>query len=217
MITGAVLAEHALDGIVGNGDRTLVERVLACGAAVKELDDWLLFLDPPTTTRELMEGVVGGTVETSRWIEYRRLIEVLAPVLGESVTPARMILPGLAVRTWGPVLHHWGMPTLGEAWSRPRVFFPFRENRASWDWPKTIFVRPVEAIAALAELRAFDPRAPGLLRASGDPAVDDLLTQPGEPLAEPGSHELEYLMDGLQRWLSAAGDRGLLICLDGDS
>jgi len=170
----AFAVDHGqLRRVVGSADAALSRRALARRTKVGELNE--LFEEYGFSVREALDQVLSGKLETGRAGEYRRLLELLGPLLGRAIAPREIVLPGRGWHEIGPWMPRWGLPRLARVWGRQDLF-PWkrrprlgaasaagasrrgvqrlREENALL-WPVARFIPASELPALTAELKGF--------------------------------------------------------------
>lgn len=221
-ITGFAIDISHIEELPGSGtaDRNVVDRALAHEQLVRELDDFFGYYGSGST-EEVLCAVLAGDVQIDKYIEYRRLLELLGLTLGRQLEPSMMIIPGYGLDEAGPLLSHLGLRVLGTAWAEHRLHFPCTLPKEHLDsnWPKAVVIRQPELPLVQAELRSYDRTILVNSPLSGDPKVDELLTTPGEALVDPDDRHLEFLLEGISMWVETTlttEQDDLMLIVDGD-
>ncbi|MFE4513576.1 hypothetical protein ACFRMQ_05145 [Kitasatospora sp. NPDC056783] len=201
------LSAFAVDGdallaLAGCGDEKFVRRALARIGEPGRREELPRCADAAAVEPVLRE-LVDGRVDASRPSRYTRLLELVAPLVGERLGAA--VLPG---RGWdgldGP-LRAWGLPALAGRWGRGWAF-PWREaSRGPWPWPFPVLVTKAELASVCDELLLFDADRAEDFPGGGGWDEDDL------------EEAIRLLEECLQPWADGALARGrdLLLLRDG--
>jgi hypothetical protein len=203
----AYAVDHeALFALVGSKDDGLVAKVLARKSEVEDLDEFFQE-DYDTTVEEIVRELVRGELDPRSAGEYRRVLEVVAPVIGKSAGP-EADLPGRGwqdeeIAAW---LELAKLPRLAAVW-KEEAPYPWRKwpkkpeppIPATFDWPKARFI-PKSVHETLAnELAKFQiAKAPSL------------------PERQEGCEEdADYLLQSFRGWLRDAKGTDLVVLHDG--
>lgn len=187
---------------------------------VRELDDFYSSYGL-CSTADVLCAVLAGDMQLEKFIDYRRLLELLGATLGQQLEPSMMIIPGYGLDEAGPLLSHFGLRVLGTVWAEHRLHFPntLPIEHPDSNWPKAIVINPAELPLVQVELKSYDPTMLANPQLSGDPKVDELLTTPGEPLVDTDNNYMEFLLDGVSKWVGATLEKegeSLMLIIDGD-
>jgi hypothetical protein len=216
---GFVLDVAALNAVVGSKDRKLVARVLKHPTA-EEVNDLIDERHTRLSLEAAMIEIVDGKLRAAHAYEYRRTLEIVAALLGESVAPAPT-LPGRGWQELGPAWSHWGLQRLGKIWGGaqsgnrelPWPWTSPRRDRAV-RWPIAVIVLRRDVAAVLAEVKAFKAKTAALRGVpTGIARFSDAAYWPVEDLAG----EAEHAAKAVAKWLArgAATKRDVLILHDG--
>jgi hypothetical protein len=205
ILFGWAVDHEKLFAVVGSRDEAFVAKVLAQDA-VEEIDEFFQE-DYDTSVSDVLAELVAGKLDPRSAGEYRRLLEVIAPVVGKSAGP-EVEMPG---RGWqDEEIAEWmkaaKLPKLASLWST-HAWFPWRTQPetperpipATWEWPKARFLPSRDHDALAAELATFDTKkAPPL------PERQEGLEQ-----------EADFLIQSIRGWLRDARGTDVVIIHDG--
>jgi hypothetical protein len=197
---------EALFAVVGSKDESFIAKVLARKNEVEDLDEFFQE-DYDTTVEEILRELVCGDLDPRSAGEYRRVLEVVAPVVGKSAGPEADV-PG---RGWqDEELAAWlelaNLPRLAAVWKVEAPFpwrtwpkTPERPIPATFDWPKARFIARSDHDALAKELAKFDiAKAPSL------------------PERQEGCEpDADYLLQSFRGWLRDAKGTDLVVLHDG--
>lgn len=207
-LRGFAISLEKLYGLVGCRRPAIQRRALAAEEIVEELDELLSEWGEQLTVKQTLEELVAGKLDRAHAYEYRRMLELLGELVGRSLEPVEVTLPGRGWHALDRTFPALGLARLGKLWCRDNLPFPWRRAVASSrvDWPIATVVRAKELPPLLEELRAFDPTrlvsAPLPARLGGAEAREDVLS----------------LLAGLTSWVRACSrgaGKDLLLLLDG--
>jgi hypothetical protein len=207
-LRGFALSLDKLHDLVGCKRAAILRRALAAEEIVEELDELLSEWGEGLTTRQTLEELCEGKLDRGHAYEYRRMLELLAELVGRPLEPVEVTLPGRGWHALDQVFPRLGLARVGKLWGRDNLPFPWRRAhaRSRVDWPIATAVRAKDLPPLLEELRAFDPKtllaAKLPARLGGDAASEDVLS----------------LLAGLTSWVrtcSRGAGKDLLLLLDG--
>ncbi|WP_406204180.1 hypothetical protein OH807_28315 [Kitasatospora sp. NBC_01560] len=192
----------ALLAVAGSGDDRLVRRALTAVGELRE-GGRLLRVAGPGEAEPVLRELVAGRLDPALPSRYTGVLELLGPVLGESLGSA--VLPGRGWDGLAGAFRAWGLVNLAGLWGRPWPF-PWREAAPGHDpWPFPVLAGRAELDLIHEELAGFDP--------GGIDAGSAVL-----PGGEDDVEEAEWLLaELLPAWVDGARGRGceLLLLRDG--
>ncbi len=207
-LRGFAISLEKLYALVGSKRPAILRRALAAEEIVEELDELLSEWGEQLTVRQSLEEIVAGALDRGHAYEYRRMLELLAELVGRALEPVEVTLPGRGWQELGAALGGLGLRRLARLWSKDNLPFPWRRasSTSAVAWPIATVVRAGDLAPLLEELRAFDPKqlvgASLPARLGGAEASADLLS----------------LLAGVTSWLRACSrgaGKDLLLLLDG--
>jgi len=207
-LRGFAISLEKLYAMVGCKRPAILRRVLAAEELVEELDDLLSEWGEALSVKQTLEELVAGKLDREHAYEYRRMLELLAEVVGRPLEPVEVTLPGRGWQALAETLPRLGLPRLGRTWYLDNFPFPWRRasTRSAVRWPIATLIQARALPPLLEELRAFDPKAL-------------LLTPLPQALGgEAASPDLLSLLAALASWArstSRSPGKDLLLLLDG--
>jgi hypothetical protein len=214
-IKAYAIREEALYGLVGSKDRRAAKRV---SEAAEESDLGELMEEADLEVDEVVEQIVAGRLRRENAYGYRRLLEAVAAVLGRTLRPDEVVMPGRGWQELGPAWRGWGQKQLaaswGGSWSGNRELpWPWKRG-PQVDWPVAILVPRRRLKDLRAELTTFATRV--VLDRGVPAAIDRFGDEEAWPLDELAG-EVAHVHQGLLAWVDAAvkARRDLLLLHDG--
>jgi hypothetical protein len=215
-LKGYAIDIEALYGVVGGNDVELARRALD-----HELADEVgeLVEEAGLELKAIVGEIVAGQLQTEHAYGYRRVLELVAAVVGEPLDSWEAVMPGRGWQELGPAWTRWGQEALGAIWGgaasgNSALSWPWRSGDHSARWPIAIVVPRDATTKVLEELKRFEAAA---VVERGVPGSIDRFSDPEDwPLADLAD-EIEQVVEVLRAFLgeAIAGATDLLLWHDG--
>lgn len=162
----------ALHGLTGSGDGDVLKRAKRKRNLFEEITDLLEEWGDSLTIEEVLLEITSGGVTPKHAYEYRRVLQIVAEVLGTPLKPDEITLPGRGWHELGPAFALWGLERLATLWMTLFAWPAFSPAKTKTKakvkakskakaagevaWPRALLVERSSIAALEKELKSFD-------------------------------------------------------------